>query len=85
MGIAEVQGDATMATPTHMRVFEGQLVQAVQRCFPDFATAVEYWGDRERGHAWRVTVNGIVGDLTQAEAELAVGGRRDEFRSLFGF
>jgi hypothetical protein len=68
-----------------MRVFEGQLVEAVQqRCFPDCRIEVWYSGNRDVGHRWQVTVNGIEKDLTQEEAELAVGGRRDDFKALFG-
>ena len=76
---------ADTATPKHMRVFEGQLLQAVQRCFPDLKINVQYWGDRENGHVWRVNVEGVVRDLVQDQVELVVGGRRDDFRALFGF
>jgi hypothetical protein len=72
-----------MTTPTHMQIFEMQLAQAVKNCFPGSETEVEYWGSRETGHAWRVTVDGRICHLTQEQAGLTVGGRRDDLRALF--
>jgi hypothetical protein len=66
-----------------MQIFEGQLAQAAKNCFPESKVEVEYWGSQESGHEWRVTVDGIVCHLTQEQAGLTVGGRRDDFRALF--
>jgi hypothetical protein len=68
-----------------MRSFEGFFRQAVEKCFPGSTVKVSYWGPKDGAHAWRVEVGGLMRDLSQMQAELAVGGRYEDFRNLFGY
>ena len=74
-----------ITVPIHMQYFETQLSKAVGDCFPDHQTLVQYWGSNDGEHKWRVVVQGSVKDLTQDQAALAVGGRREDFRKLFDY